>query len=158
MSGGDVIVADGNPKRVKAPGAIHLPLTAVEVDEAAKAVGLRSVRSKLLDAHARIGKYVEQQGAVAISRGMFLMSAEQAQDAAEAAGNLVNEAPDMESKLALLKAQQGFMKLFQDAAKGLHEASQVVTIQKAGPPPPPPPGVLVSAQNVTLTPMQSTKP
>lgn len=151
MSSGDVILTAGNPKRPKDVAAVKLHLNAKEIDEAAKGLGLRVVNSKILESHSVLGRAVEQIGAVAISRGMFLMSAEQAQEAAEAAGRLVLEAPDMESKLGFIKAQQGFMKLAQDAAKGLAEASQVVTIQKAGPPPPPPPGVIVNAHNVTLS-------
>jgi len=50
-----------------------------------------------------------------------------------------------------VKAHQGYMKLAQDAAKELAAASQIVTLQKQGPPPPPPPGVIVNAENVTIS-------
>lgn len=150
------MVVEGNARRVKAPGPIKLHIDAKDVDDAALAVGLRGVNSKLLQSHARLGKYVEEVGAVAVSRGMYLMSAEQAQLAAEESGRLAQEAPDMESKLGFLKAQGIFMKLFQEAADGLAAAAKEVTIQKAGPPPPPPPGVVVHASNVTIS-EQSTK-
>ena len=148
---GDVITTDGNAKRLKGVGPISLTITAKDADDAAKAIGLRVVKSKLLESHAILGKFVEQTGAVAISRGMFLMSAEQAQEAADKCSELINEAPDMESKIALVKAHQGYMKLAQDAAKELAAASQIVTLQKQGPPPPPPPGVIVNAENVTIS-------
>lgn len=151
-----MVVAEGNARKVKSVGPIKLTIAAKEVDEAAKAVGLHSVNSKLLESHARLGQYVEQVGAVAVSRGMYLMSAEQAQLAAEEAGKLAQEAPDMESKLGFLKAQGVFMKLFQDSANGLAAAAKEVTIQKSGPPPPPPPGFVVHASNVTIS-EQSSK-
>ena len=146
-----MVVAEGNARKVKSVGPIKLAVDARDVDEAAKSVGLHTVNSKLLQSHARLGQYVEQVGAVAVSRGMFLMSAEQAQLAAEEAGRMAQEAPDMESKLGFLKAQGIFLKLFQDSANGLAAAAKEVTIQKAGPPPPPPPGVVVHASNVTIS-------
>jgi len=152
----DVAIAVGNPRRVKATGPIKLSIDAKEVDDAASAVGLHNVNSKLLESHSRLGRYVEQIGAVAVSRGMYLMSAEQAQMAAEEAGKQAEAAPDMESKLGFFKVQGVFMKLFQDAADGLAAASKEVTIQKAGPPPPPPPGLIVNASHVTIS-EQSTK-
>jgi hypothetical protein len=111
VSSGDVILAAGNPKRQKDVAAVKLHLNAKEIDEAAKGLGLRVVNSKILEAHSVLGRAVEQIGAVAISRGMFLMSAEQAQEAAEAAGRLVLEAP-----------RHGVEAVLHQGAAGLYEA------------------------------------
>jgi hypothetical protein len=133
------------------PGGRAL-MTVKEADAAASGLGLNLIRGKFLKQQQQLGQFIEEIGAVAVSRGMYLLTTEQSMLAAEKAMSLIDDAPDSETKLSLIKAHQGYLELMQKSAAGLAKASEIVTLKNVnGPPPPPPPGVIVNTNSVIMT-------
>lgn len=133
------------------PGGRAL-ISAAEADEAATGLGLHLIRGKFLKQQQQLGQFIEEIGAVAVSRGMYLLTTEQSMLAANKAMALIDQAVDPETQLELIKAHQGYLELMQKSAAGLAKASEIITVKStSGPPPPPPPGVIVNTNSVIMT-------
>lgn len=128
-------------------------MTEVEAKAAAKALGLNLITGQYISKAHQLGQYLEEQGAVQVSRSMYLLTTEHALLAADKVMAMLDEAGDPEMTLSLFKAHQGYLSVVQAAANGIAKASQIVEpTDGEAVRMPPPPGAVV--QITTTAPLQ----
>ena len=128
-------------------------VTEVEARAAAKALGFNLITDKYLTKAKEFGQFLEESGAVQVSKSLYLATTEQAMLAAEKVMGMIDDAADPEMALSLFKAHQGYLTVVQQAANGIAKATQIVEpVEGEAVRMPPPPGAVV--QITTSAPLQ----
>lgn len=128
-------------------------MTEVEANAAAKELGLNLIKGKYITKAQELGRFLEESGAIQVSRSLYLLTTEHALLASNKVMEMLDESGDPEMTLSLFKAHQGYLSVVQAAANGIAKANQIVEpaegeVVRM----PPPPGAVV--QITTSAPLQ----